>query len=286
MSSLPIEIWILISSLAVFGGAAFGLIELAHLWDRISARMMSDLTPKLEDLRLDTRFLPYYLRVWGTSLIVTSVLFIFVFQMIPVAIAAVYMVYVAPRFVIEYLIARRRRLLRDQMVGVSIGLANAVKAGLSLPKGLEAISAEVPEPLLTELQRITFEWNRGRPLAEALLQVKERLKLDSFTLFAVAITACLERGGKITEALERISFSLTENQRLERKLDAETASGRKVVIILGAFPFVFLGGFMAMDPVHTSLVFTSVLGQIVLFVVLAIVYFSVRWCVRILSIPF
>jgi tight adherence protein B len=286
MATLSVDIWILISTLAVFGCAAFGLIELGLLWDRISARMMSDLTPKLEDLRLDTRLLPYYLRVWGTALVVTALLFTVVFRMLPVAVAAVYLVYVAPRFIIEYLIARRRRLLRDQMVGVSIGLANAVKAGLALPMGLEAITADVQEPLLTELRRITFEWKRGRPLAEALLQVKERLKLDSFTLFAVAITACLERGGKITDALERISYSLTENQRLERKLDADTASGRKVVIILGAFPFIFLAGFMAMDPEHTSLVFTSLVGQIVLFIVLAIVYFSVRWCVKILSIPF
>ncbi len=43
-----------------------------------------------------------------------------------------------------------------------------------------------------------------------------------------------EGKGKITDALERISRSLQENQRLERKMEADTASGRKVIIILGA----------------------------------------------------
>ena len=88
----------------------------------------------------------------------------------------------------------------------------------------------------------------------------------------------------MTEALERISKSLQEGQRLERKLEADTASGRKVVIILTAFPLVFLFGYYAMDPVGTGVLFKTVLGQIVIVTVLGLTYASARWAKQILTI--
>jgi Flp pilus assembly protein TadB len=66
-------------------------------------------------------------------------------------------------------------------------------------------------------------------LPESLRAAKDRLNIDSFTLFAAAILVSLERGGRITDALERISHSLQELQRIERKLEVDTASGKKVV---------------------------------------------------------
>jgi tight adherence protein B len=103
-------------------------------------------------------------------------------------------------------------------------------------------------------------------------------------LFSAAVLVSLERGGKITEALERIGHSLQETQRIERKLEVDTASGKKVVYILTAFPLFFLALSYMMNPVGTSDVFQSMLGQIVLLVVIALAYFSFRWSQRILAI--
>src|SRR5205085_687207 len=147
-------------------------------------------------------------------------------------VALIFFVYVAPRYVLEFVIARRRSLLRDQMVGASTAMANAARAGLALGQALESISKETPAPLANEFRRIIQEYERGRPLPDALRDAKERLELDGFTLFTSSLLTCLDRGGRITEALDRISKSLQESQRLERKLEADTATGRKVVIIL------------------------------------------------------
>ena len=72
----------------------------------------------------------------------------------------------------------------------------------------------------------------------------------------------LERGGRITDALERISHSLQETQRIERKLEVDTASGKKVVYILTGFPFFFLGLSYFMNPDGTATVFQSLLGPV------------------------
>ena len=200
---------LLLASSAAAGGATFFVVRLIEpLWDRISSRYIRDLTPMLRALSLDDGRVPERMRYWGVSM---AFVFLFValgLGMWPVAFVAVYLVYVSPRLYLQGLIARRAQLLRDQMVALVTGLANATRAGLSLAQGLENIAAELPEPLATELHKIVRDYRGGRPLAHALLDARNRLQIDSFTLFASALLVRLERGGKITDALERIGRSL------------------------------------------------------------------------------
>ena len=279
------ETLLLLASSAAMAGAVFFLTQLIEpLWDRLTARYIRDLAPMLEALSINPANLPQLMRFWGVAMAASFLFIALALDMWPVAFIAVYLVYVAPRIYLHAQIARRMMLLRDQLVGTVTALANATRAGLSLAQGIDNVAAETPEPLATELHRISRDYRGGRPLAASLVDARARLKLDSFTLFASALLVSLERGGRITEALERISKSLQENQRLERKLEADTQSGKKVVVILAIFPFAFLVMFYFLNPEGTTLLFTTVLGQIVLLVVIMLVYFAVRWAQRILDV--
>lgn len=276
--------FILFSSVLVFVAVYLACRSGGPVWDEVTKRYIADVTPMLDSLSIDHSQLSGYLRIWGISLVVAFVGVAFVLQMPPVALAAVYLVYVAPRIILEFMIRRRRALLRDQMVSSTIALANTTRAGLSLAQGLETVGNETPEPLASEIRRVVREYKHGRPLADALRSTKERLKIDSFTLFSAAVLVCLERGGRITDALERISHSLQETQRIERKLEVDTASGKKVVYILTGFPLFFLGLSYVMNPAGTATVFQSLIGQLILLVVIGLCYFSFRWSQRILAI--
>ena len=268
------------TGLAVFLGA----IWLVPVWDAVAARQVADLGPRMHELNLDQSRLPRYLRWWGLGMLAAFLIVALVLRWYLLAPGAVYLVYILPRSILQARIAQRRTLLRDQLVSCSVALANATRAGLSLAQGIESISKETPEPLAHELRRVSREYNHGRPLGDAIRDLKTQLNQEGFTLLASALLTCLERGGKVTEALERISKSLQENQRLERKLDADTASGRKVVLILGAFPILFLLGFYALDPDGTSILFSTIVGQLVLVSVAVLVYASVQWAKRILGV--
>lgn len=273
-----------LSSVAIGVGVFFVVRLIEPLWDQVSARYVRDLQPTLQALSLTSERTPELMRWWGVGMAGIFVFFSVGLGMWPVAFVAVYLCYVAPRIYLSMLIGKRAKLLRDQMVGTVTALANATRAGLSLAQGIENVAAETPEPLATELRRIVRDYRGGRPLSAALIDARERLQLDSFTLFSSALLVSLERGGRITEALERIGRSLQENQRLERKLEADTESGRKVVVMLAAFPAVFLGMFYFLNPEGTALLFTTVLGQVVLVVVIGMVYGAVRWANRILTL--
>ncbi|MEX2092223.1 MAG: type II secretion system F family protein [Pirellulales bacterium] len=276
--------FILFSSALVFVAVFLACRSGGSVWDEVTRRFIADITPQLDSLSIDRSQLSGYFRIWGLSLVAAFVGVAFVLGMPPVALAAVYMVYAAPRIILDFMIRRRRALLRDQMVAATIALANTSRAGLSLAQGLESVGNETPEPLASELRRIVREYKHGRPLAEAIRATKERLMVDSFTLFSAAVLVSLERGGRITDALERISHSLQETQRIERKLEVDTASGKKVVYILTAFPLFFLGMSYLMNPAGTATVFQSLIGQFVLLVVIGLCYFSFRWSQKILAI--
>jgi tight adherence protein B len=273
-----------ITSAMWFAAAVLATYSIQPVWDRIARRYVIDLKPQLDSLSISPQEVDRYLRIWGLSLLGTFLVLTFVLRMLPLAVVCMYIVYVAPRILLQVVIDRRKSLIRDQMVGATVALANTCRAGLSLAQGMTMVANEAPEPLASELRRISGDFEHGRPLAESILDTKQRLNLDSFTLFASAVLVSLDRGGRVTDALDRISHSLQENQRLERKLDSDTASGKAVVWILTLFPVLFLGIVFLMAREQTMMVFQSLIGQFVLAAVFILVYISLRWSQRILAL--
>lgn len=224
-----------------------------------------------------------YRRTWSVTLIAILVLgWVLSILFIAIVVAALWLF--APRWLLAWKLHQRRTLLRDQLVGCTQALANSARAGQSLAQGLESVSTESDEPLASELRRLIAEYQLGRPLPDALLEAKERLRLDSFSMFASTIVVSLQRGGRVTDALERISRSLRENQRIERKLAAETAGGWRVVLILTLFPFLFLAGFYVLHPEGTLLMFQTLIGQCLVVLILVLVVASVWWSRKILNV--
>ena len=283
MAELPL-IPALISCGCAFAAVFYGALCVGPAWDRLAKRRVEAMIPRLIALGIEDSSVTRYLRWWGIALFGTFVAFGILFSMLPIALGLVYLVYVAPTFILDYYINQRAQVLRDQMVRASVGLANAARAGLSLPQGLENVSAETPQPMSGVLKRIVLEYKSGRPLTDALAEVRKRLDLEAFTMFSSAITVCLERGGKVTYALDRISDSLHETQRLERKLETDSASGRKLALALGLFPVAFLLLFTLLDPDGMANLYHTLLGQIVLLGVGVMIYGSVRWCMKILDV--
>lgn len=275
---------IMTSSAFLFVAVVLGLNSFGSVWDQLTQYYVRQYSPMLENLSMDRSKFSLYMRYWGLLMVGILLVFGFVLGMPPVALALGYLVFVAPHLVLQYLIKRRRVILRDQMVGASVALSNSCRAGLTLAQGFETVCTETPAPLAFEFQRIVNDYQHGRPLAASIRETKNRLNEDSFTLFSSAVLVSLDRGGKITEALERISASLQDSQRVERKLASDTASGRTVVLLLSVFPFGYLVVSNFLFSEGTQFMFGTLIGQWVLAIILAMVYIGFRWCQKIVSV--
>jgi tight adherence protein B len=182
------------------------------------------------------------------------------------------------------MIEKRRIKIRDQLVAGAIGLANTTRAGLTLAQGFANICEDVPDPLGVEFRRIVRNYESGQPLQQAIREVKQRLDLESFNVFASSVLVALEQGGQISHSLDKISAGLAEIQRLERKIESSSAGGRRLALLLGLFPPGFLLGFYILDPASVGLMFDTIIGQIILLVIGFLIFLAVRWCIAILDI--
>jgi tight adherence protein B len=274
---------ILLSSLVVGAAVGAAVIGSADAVDWMNGKYLTDLGERMERLGMDSRKLRVLLRVRWLMAIGAFLVVGLWMHMIPVGMLSAVLTYYLMRQWLEGRLQKRRYLLRDQLVGATRGLAAQVRAGLPLTEGLAAISGDTPEPLGGLLRRAVNQSEQGRALKAILLEMKERLRIESFSLLVVAILIAEERGGRLADVLERIGHSLQEQQRVERKRESDTAAGRLLVNLLSAFPAVFLGLFYILDPQGTSLVFSTIAGQLVLCVVGAISVGSLLWGRHILA---
>jgi tight adherence protein B len=256
---------------------AVAVVRMWSVWDWIARRRLGELAARFRRLSLSEEKLKLWLRIWGITLVASVYILWAVAHMPPLAIFSGFVVYVAPRYIVDFLVRRRARRLRDQLVGSAIALANAVKAGLAIAQGLETVAAETPQPLKAELDRLVFEYQHGRPLREAIEAMRTRLQLEEFTLFALAIEVSLERGGRLNEALDRICNSLREIQRLERRLTTATAAGQRALLMLAMGPIAFVLGLSLIDHEYYTTVFYTLAGQVLLSLTCVLVYLGGRW---------
>ena len=272
-----------LSSILIGLAAALAVIGSADAVDWLNGRYLADLGERMDRLGMDSRSVRDWLRArWLLSVGAFLVLGVGL-HMVPVGIVASVVTYYLVGQWLEGRLVTRRCQLRDQLVGATRGLAAQVRAGLPLTEGLAEISGDTPEPLGGLLRRAVNQSEQGRALKAVLLDMKERLRLESFSLLVVALLIAEERGGKLGDVLERIGHSLQEQQRIERKREGDTAAGRLLVNILASFPAIFLGLFYLLDPEGTGLVFSTLVGQIVLSVVAVIAVGSLLWGRRILE---
>jgi len=229
-----------------------------------------DLADKLRRLRTPTDKLRKLLIAWlvvigGTFLGLWIGLSNLIFAvLISIFLAA------APWYLLRRMAQRRREKIEDQLADAMVTLANAVRAGLSLAQAMELLASQCPKPISAEFQQIVAEYKMGKPLHRTLTDAKERLRSENFALFAAAMLASHESGGRLNETIERISQSVLELQRLERKLMSETAQARKSAVYMAMAPAFILVVYYFVDPVNTTALFTKVPGQMLL--ALAIVF--------------
>ncbi len=224
----------------------------------------NDLAEKLRRLRASTRGLRRWIVFWLTT--VAGVFFTFwllLDNLVFGALGAAFLM-AGPWWLIRRMAERRRRRIEDQLADAMVTLANAVRAGLSLAQAMEILASQCPKPLSEEFRQIVGEYNLGKPLDQTLREAKVRLKSENFALFAAAILASHESGGRLNETVERIASSVLEMQRLERKVQSETAQARKSSVYMAMAPALILLAYYFIDPDNTMLLFKTVPGQTIL----------------------
>ena len=267
-----------------FLAAFLAVLQLMQIWDAVLEYRFRNSVARYLQLRMNNGRLRESLRYWSLALIGGTLWLTFYARAYPLALTYFFLCSAAPPYVLKAVIKRREDLLEYQLIASATGLANALKAGLSIPQGLKTIAQETPVPLNAELRNIVYQFDHGRPLTETLAATRQRLQLEPFTLFCLALEVASERGGRVNVAMERLSTSLQEWFRLRRKLSADTSAGRYAVIIMALCPLGFIGMFALTGQDSVYLLFTDLLGQVVLAIIILLICLGIRTAIRIMDI--
>lgn len=252
------------------------------MFGRLLDFVESDLARRLRVLRISNRQLRRWIQLWLAVLAVAFFALWLGFDMLVLAVLAAVFLSAGPWYFVRRLAQQREQKIEDQLADAMVMFSSAVRAGLSLPQALALLAEECPRPIHQEFQQIVGEYNLGKPLERTLTEAKERLRSENFVLFSAALLASRSSGGRLNETVERISKSVLELQRLERKLLSETAQARKSAVYMAIVPAVILVVYAYVDGDNTQALFTTLPGQILLATAIVLNVIAYAWALRIL----
>ena len=241
-----------------------------------------DLRDRLRSLRLSPGRLRIWIHAW-LAIVAATILAIGIgFHAPSLAMLAGIFLATGPWYLVRRLSQHRRQKIEEQLADAMVMFSSAVRAGLSIAQSLALLGQECPRPIRQEFQQITGEYQLGKPLERTLNEAKERLRSENFILFSAALLASRESGGRLNETVERISASVVELQRLERKVHSETAQARKSAVYMAIVPAILLLVYFFVDPRNTELLFVTIPGQMILSAAVILNVVAYLWALRIL----
>jgi tight adherence protein B len=276
--------------LAVIGsilvGSAIGLAVYAgrSLLLRGFAFIESDFRDKLRRIRRPTRNLRTLLVCWLGAVIGVSIVMWVGLGLPVLGVLTSILLFCLPWYLLRRLAEQRKEKIEDQLADAMVSLSSAIRAGLSLPQAMEILARQCPPPISQEFQQLYGEYQMGKTLEVCLREAKTRLESENFALFAAAVDASRQSGGRLNETVERIAHSVRELQRLERKVQSETAHARKSAVYMAMAPvFILAMYYFAVDAESTARLFTEVPGQLLLAAAAVLNVIAYLWARKILS---
>lgn len=222
--------------------------------------------------------------VWANASVVLLAAFAWLVTGSPVfAVAIGVGAYFVPPII--YRVARERRwqAFDEQLPDAVNIMVSSVRAGRSLPQAIEDVSRKMTGPAGQEFGVMSKEYAYGGMSVEGVLErARARLNIESFTMISSALIINSIHGGEVLHMLERMSEAIRELHRLKKKIYTETSEVRaqEKVILLMTPAFGVLICFM--DPEIPSILFHSIIGNIMLVFVVACQLLSIWWIHRII----
>jgi len=201
-----------------------------------------------------------------------------------VAVAGAWAGSFVPSGVLRVMASRRRERLEAQLVDGVLALSNSVRAGLTLVDAIRLVEENAPAPISQEFGLVLREYEHGVALEQALDNATLRIPNPSYKLVFGALKTGRERGGNISETLDRVRDSVCEIHRLEERVRTLTAQGRLAAKIMLIMP-IFIGVILYMlDPQGIALLFTDPIGHVLLLIIVVLDVLGLLWIRKIIHV--
>lgn len=168
-----------------------------------------------------------------------------------------------PRQILKRQQARAELLFMDLFPTTIDMIVRMVRAGLTIVGAIRLVGNEAPPPVNRVFTSLADRIEIGVPLDKALALAGEQIGLSDFRFFAVAVSLQHATGGNVAATLEILSDIVRKRRGARLKARSTTAEVRVSALILGALPFVVIGGLLLVSPAYLAPLVTDPRGNII-----------------------
>ena len=115
-------------------------------------------------------------------------------------------------------------------------LASALRAGLSLPQGLEAYSTDSKGEVARQIRRTIGEIRVGTPIDESLMGVADRMESDDLRWAVTALSIQRVVGGSMATILTTTFETVKARSEIRREVKTLSAEGKLSAYVLMSLP--------------------------------------------------
>ena len=178
----------------------------------------------------------------------------------------------------------RSRKLEGQLPDALTSIANALKAGFGLLQAMNMAADQLEHPIATELKVTVHETNVGSSVDEAFIALSERNESYDLDLVVTAVLVQRSAGGNLAEILQTVTETMRERTRIRGEINTLTAQQKLTGIVIGLLPVGVGAMFMVVSPAYITLLFTELLGQVMLAIAVILEVVGIMIIRRILDI--
>jgi len=171
-----------------------------------------------------------------------------------------------PRWVLNFLAARRRAKFVDAFPDAMDIVVRGIKSGLPVHDSLRVIAKESPEPLAGQFNRLVESIGMGMTMDQALEKMHAEMPTPEVRFFSIVLAIQSKTGGNLAEALGNLSAVIRARKLMREKVKALSAEAVASAVIIGALPPAVIVLLMVTAPDYMRVLFVDRRGHLMLMV--------------------
>ncbi len=160
--------------------------------------------------------------------------------------------------------SQRQKKMAEQLADVLSILASSLRAGHSFLQALDQVANEIREPSAAEFHRVVSEIRLGRSVDDAMVDMADRIGSEDMRWAVMAVNIQRQVGGNLAEVLDIVANTVRERAYIHRQVKVLSAEGRISIGILSVLPFAIFFYLLLVNPDYASLLFTNMIGRVML----------------------
>ena len=146
--------------------------------------------------------------------------------------------WIGPRWIDKYRESKRKREFDGRILDLTMGLANAMKAGMALAQALEKVSGQLGGTMKEEIAVVLREYRLGMGIADSIARLSERMPSEDIYLLSSAIRLTTQTGGSLVDVMEQLVDTIRNRTEFRQKLATLTAQGKFEAMAMASAPLL------------------------------------------------